>query len=98
MELCDFALDDYIRTMNSNESSFDIDLINSSTFALVSKNCSLPEKWLNTWTIGSHIARGLEFMHIRNHIHRDLKPGNSIDRFISFTITDMYSSSLLSSR
>ena len=98
MELCDFTLDDYIGTVISNESSFDIDGRNSSTFTLVSKNCSLPEKWLNTWTIGSHIARGLEFMHTRNHVHRDLKPGNSMDRFISFANTDMCSSSLLSSR
>ena len=98
MELCDFTLDDYIRTMNSNESSFDIDQRNSFTFALVSKNCSLPEKWLNTWTIGSHIARGLEFMHTQNQVHRDLKPGNSMDRFISFANIDMCSSSLSSSR
>ena len=80
MELCDFTLDDYIRAINSNESSLDIDLRNSSTFALVSKNCSLPEKWFNTWTIGSHIARGLEFMHTLKHVHRDLKPANSKTR------------------
>src|SRR5205814_198339 len=79
MELCDFTLDEYVHTMNSNESSFEIDGRSSSTFTLVSKNCSLSEKWLNTWTIGSHITRGLEFMHTRNHVHRDLKPGNSID-------------------
>ena len=97
MELCDFTLDDYIHTINSNESSLDIDLRNSSTFALVSKNCSLPEKWFNTWTIGSHIARGLEFMHTLKHVHRDLKPANSKNRLISFENTDMCSSYLLSS-
>jgi serine/threonine protein kinase len=29
------------------------------------------------WAIGAHIASGLEFMHTYNHVHRELKPGNS---------------------
>lgn len=85
MELADFTLADYIDSRNVNESStVDFDRIKSSMSALVPKNCSLPQRLLNTWTIGSHIARGLEFMHARNHVHRDLKPSNSICRFVEF--------------
>lgn len=62
--------------------------------ALVSKSCSASVMAHNLWTIGAHIAGGLEFMHSHHFAHRDLKPRNGI----TLQVQNINSSPLLSSR
>lgn len=77
MELGDFTLTEYMRYLNGGTSSgIDFDTIQFSDSVFICKDCPWPERMRNTWTIGSHIARGLEFMHSREYVHRDLKPSN----------------------
>jgi serine/threonine protein kinase len=75
MELCDLTLRDYI-DYHYGSSVATIVNINDLTPVFVSKHCSLVARIQNMWTIGTHIARGLEFMHVRSYVHRDLKPSN----------------------
>jgi len=89
MELCDFSLFDYItyqqakrspQTVNINRA---IDRIQSFP-VLVYRSCSHLMRMQNAWTIGMHIAHGLEFMHDPKHkrVHRDLKPSNVLYCFL----------------
>lgn len=77
MELGDLTLFDYIEyCRNPRYSAADIGTGQSSPPALVRKDCLFHQRIHNMWTIGTHIARGLEFMHSHNYVHRDLKPSN----------------------
>jgi len=83
MELCDLTLHEYIHGTRPEE------IVNAvanlgdplkTTFAevtFVNKESGLETTLLNIWTIMSHVAAGLEFMHERGQVHRDLKPKNS---------------------
>lgn len=82
MELCNLNLHDYIyRTQEYSQyaSSFS----NDSTFVV--EDASTHLKLVNIWTIIDHVAQGLEFIHEKHYIHRDLKPVNSNLNNDSFT-------------
>jgi serine/threonine protein kinase len=74
MELCSLTLHDYIndRPTFVNRTP---DLLNNPTF--VEDDCSAHLKLLNIWTIVSHVAQGLAFIHRERYTHRDIKPLNS---------------------
>lgn len=74
MELGNLTLHDYIEYLHGTEFSL-ID-ISSIGPGFVQRDCSASERLNNLWTIGIHVARGLEFLHSRGHVHRDLKPSN----------------------
>jgi len=76
MELGDFTLADYIGYLNGTQSFPMIPYILDSSPVVVHKDVSFPQRMQNMWTIGTHIAQGLEFMHSHRHVHRDLKPSN----------------------
>ena len=89
MELCDLTLHDYIAYHH------DKPLPEGLAFDMVSVWDELGPVFLasesaggtkihNAWVIGTHIARGLEFMHTHKFVHRDLKPKNGT--YGSFTI------------
>jgi serine/threonine protein kinase len=97
MELCEFSLFDYIAHHNNSMKADtpDIAIYNHLSPVIVKRNCSTMQKVQNIWTIGLHIARGLEFMHTHNHAHRDLKPGNGkrdakqwIDLVVLYSLRD----------
>ena len=78
MELCDFTLETYITHLDGSKA------IGKDEFA----HCppvfiqQVPHPVIriqNAWTIGVHIARGLEFMHSQERVHRDLNPSNGTD-------------------
>jgi serine/threonine protein kinase len=71
MELCDLNLDKYIH----GERPVMKDM---KTAIYVSKDSKLLVRMSNVWTIMSHIAKGLGFMHNHGQVHRDLKPRNSM--------------------
>jgi cytohesin len=78
MELADFTLDTYIQYLFGNAiGPTDIDGVQLNS-GYVSRDCAALQKMVNYWTIGTHIARGLEFLHdpVRRYAHRDLKPRN----------------------
>jgi len=77
MELCDLTLNDYIAYFDGL-SSPPFEIIGQLSPVFIEKNCSPILKIQNIWTIGTHIARGLEFMHGKGQVHRDLKPRNGI--------------------
>lgn len=68
-------------------------MVNSNDLnpVFVNKDCSLVARIQNMWTIGTHIARGLEFMHARSYVHRDLKPSNGTFRAIPWLISTIFS-------
>lgn len=77
MELCDMTLNDYIQYFSGPDSPpFNIESSASPVF--VEKDCSALMRMNNMWTIGSHIVRGLDFLHKHGQVHRDLKPFNGI--------------------
>lgn len=109
MELGDFTLTDYIkyhRDEGSPEIQFrtgvdgerDPALVLKFGLEFVRKGCSMPQKLQNMWTIGFHIAAGLEFMHIHNQVHRDIKPSNGMYPPPSSLDSDECSSPLLFSK
>jgi serine/threonine protein kinase len=75
MELCDVNLEKYIHKQRT--------IIDSATaqpwdnVAYVATDCSLQLKMQNVWTIMMHVASGLEFLHGKEYVHRDIKPPNS---------------------
>ena len=74
MELCVLNLHDYIyRTENYLRHASA--LLNEPTFVV--EDSSMHSKLINIWTIIDHVAQGLEFIHQKHYIHRDLKPRNS---------------------
>jgi serine/threonine protein kinase len=85
MELCDLTLHSYIEYLGGLTSpTFDIVPLMSPVF--VEKTCPPVLMMQNIWTIGTHIARGLEFMHSKEQVHRDLKPHNGTTRAIRWLI------------
>ena len=77
MELANFTLADYMRHLRDNSSSsLNIETTRPLSPVFVQGDYSFTEKMQNMWTIGVHIAQGLEFMHSHKHVHRDLKPSN----------------------
>lgn len=72
MSLCDFNLESYIQGLwlpTSWETMYPKD------FGHVAVERNPRMRYI--WTIMFHIARGVEFIHLHNEIHRDLKPRNS---------------------
>jgi serine/threonine protein kinase len=77
MELCDLTLHDYIAYFDaSGLLAPPFEIIPQLSPVFVEKKCSPTLKIQNILTIGTHIARGLEFMHGKGQVHRDLKPRN----------------------
>lgn len=86
MELCELSLHHYIHGDRS------LDQPRSATPLFVSRDSPFPTIALNVWMIMSHITRGVEFIHSRKQVHRDLKPRNSTSS-ICYTNSVLYSSS-----
>jgi serine/threonine protein kinase len=77
MDLGAFTLNDYIKYLHHNcPSSFDIETKVMKNGVCIRQDCSDPQRAHNLWVIGCHIAGGLQFLHQRQHVHRDLKPNN----------------------
>ena len=76
MELCDLTLHDYIAYLDGKLSSPPFEIIPQLAPVFVEMNCSPILKIQNICTIGTHIAQGLEFMHGKGQVHRDIKPRN----------------------
>lgn len=70
MELCVQNLEQYIHGERPR-------CVDTKGPSFVAKDCSLPEAVRNIWVIMTQIARGVEFIHRRQCVHRDLKPQNS---------------------
>jgi serine/threonine protein kinase len=68
MELCDLNLDDFIHCRK--------DGIVPTYFV---KDEPPPVKSQQIWNVMSQIALGVEFLHGKKMVHRDLKPVNGID-------------------
>jgi serine/threonine protein kinase len=77
MELADLSLAEYIAYIFDDKP-----LPASITFGdgfdpvFSSKHCNEPQRVHTIMTIGSQIAKGLEFIHQGELVHRDLKPAN----------------------
>ena len=67
MELCDLNLADYIYCTKDRASV--------PTYFI--KDQSPPMKSCQIWNVMLQIAKGVEFLHVRKMVHRDLKPLNS---------------------
>ena len=75
MDLCESTLSEYIEYHRGVQPcKIDPQKLSTLSPVFVQKDGALLD---NLWTIGIHITRGLEFMHKKNYVHRDLKPGNS---------------------
>lgn len=74
MELCDLTLNDYISYFAGSTLTFEI--VPSLQPAFVENGCGPIVRLHNIWTIGTHISRGLDFMHANGQVHRDLNPRN----------------------
>jgi len=88
MELCSVNLKDYINrgaVLTSDASRF----LEEPVF--VAGDCSPNLHILNTWTIMSHIARGLQVVHHKGYSHRDLKPENGLQPLIFILTIVLYS-------
>jgi serine/threonine protein kinase len=75
MELCDTTLREYIDYHYGASFNFD-HLTKDINPVFVTRDCSMVARIQNMWIIGTHVSRGLEFMHARSFVHRDLKPSN----------------------
>ena len=73
MELCALNLDDYIY-YKQEYSLRASELADEPTFVVESS--SPHSKLRNIWTIIDHVGHGLEFIHEKHYVHRDLKPMN----------------------
>jgi serine/threonine protein kinase len=77
MERAEMSLADYICYHGDKQPSiFWAGVIPPENQSFVHKGCQLLQRLRNMWTVGVHIAGGLEFMHLKGHVHRDMKPSN----------------------
>ena len=76
MELADFSLQDYIQYLHGAKPIPAVSSVEPYSPVLVGKGSSLTERLHNVWTLATHISHGLEFLHSRGHVHRDVKPDN----------------------
>jgi len=82
MELGDFTLADYIHYHSpAPNSSIDLGGMQVSMPVFILRGCSLNQRIQNMWGIANHIVGGLEFLHMYNHVHRDVKPSNGVSLF-----------------
>jgi len=79
MELCIFTLRDYIDYHRGSMPDLRDTVARANSSALAMRDSATSLRMQNMWTIGHHIASGLEFMHTRKLVHRDLKPANGND-------------------
>ena len=86
MELCNLSLFDYIKCKRENRPLSDFGIEKPSNPVIVGNSCELVESAHNIWTIGAHVARGLQFLHSRNYVHRDLNPKNGMFSLSLLTI------------
>jgi serine/threonine protein kinase len=77
MELANLSLQDYIRYLFRNE-TLPLDILPNEPFhpAFAGRDNGDLQRLHATWIIASHIVRGLEFLHMHGHVHRDVKPDN----------------------
>jgi len=78
MELCNQTLDNYIHKGRLSEADLGTRQSNDVVPVYATKNSSPLTKLRNIWVIMGQVANGLEFMHARKQVHRDLKPRNGI--------------------
>jgi serine/threonine protein kinase len=64
MEFCDWNLDDYIHRKTRPEPSESIPYFIEGAGSL------------QIWVVMSQIAAGVEYIHRKSHVHRDVKPAN----------------------
>ena len=69
MELCDLNLENFIyaKSLDGFESEFESEGKTQQEVRLA-----------NLWPITTDIVRGLRFIHVNGHVHRDMKPRNGI--------------------
>jgi serine/threonine protein kinase len=78
MELCDCTLFEYIKYSDNPAMGCPIAIskLRHMYPVFVHRNSPHATRLRNMWTVGLHIASGLEFMHASKYVHRDLKPRN----------------------
>ena len=81
MELCDLNLDDYIYS-KKDPSTVPINFI---------KDQPAPLKSQQIWNVMLHVGKGVEFLHNKGMIHRDLKPLNSMSFLIGANGSSIFS-------
>ena len=83
MEVAQWTLADYIEYLKGDETCVDLSDLSilepgprGNPIPIVERDCNEHKRFQNIWFIGLNIVQGLEFMHMHNHVHRDLKPNN----------------------
>lgn len=78
LELCDLDLKSYIHNVDPRPPVDELGGQSSPELVFAKKNCGARGRIRNTFTILSHICKGLTFLHERKYVHRDMKPHNGI--------------------